>query len=172
MKRVLTFSLFLLVLSLLPIMNSCGKDQPQDHLIDVSFNINSSPAERGIKLTPTESIVCSDLEADYVKVIIDGEEYILNVFYIGKMPYTNTIKLPSGNYTISEVLVYSDNNNSNSDDDIVIAATPHSGSDFSRYVQHPLSYVFTVSGFSKLGLPIEVVCYAPKDYNHFGFTYF
>lgn len=172
MKRVLTFLLALSAFSLLPVTNSCMKDQPNDHLIDVSFNINTIYQQGGLKSDGSNVMNSSGLEADYVRVVINDEEYIINVFYIGEMPYTNTIKLPLGIYNLSEVVVYSDNHNSNSDDDVALAATPHAGSGFARYVQHPLNYAFTVSGTNKLGLPIEVVSYFPGDYKQFGFTYF
>ena len=171
MKRILSYSIALLAFGLLAFTSSCKKDQSQDRLIDVSFNISSVFQQGGLKSTGSDSIISSHRKADYVKAIINDEEYIINVFYIGDMPYTNTINLPAGIYTISEFVVYSDNNNSNSDDDVALAATPHLGSDFALDVLRPLNYNFTVSGFNKLGLPIETVCYVPKDYKHFGFIY-
>ena len=172
MKRILPFSFAILVISLFAITSGCKKDQPQEHLIDVSFNINSVIQQGDLNSTTNESNIISDLKADYVKVIINYEEYIINVLYIGDMPYTNTINLPAGAYTISEFVVYSDNNNSNSDDDVALAATPHLGGEFAQHVQQPLSYNFTVSGSNKLGLPIEVLRYEAEDYKNFGFTYF
>ena len=162
----------MLTLGLLSTTYGCKKDQPQDNLIEVSFNINAGFQRGGLKSTSADSLNAPLLRADYVRAIINDQEYIINVLYIGDMPYTNTIKLAAGTYTISEFVAYSDNGNSNSNDDIPIIAAPHLGSDFGRNVQHPLNYSFNVSGFNKLGFPIEVLSYSPIDYNHFGFTYF
>ncbi len=163
----------MLALCLMFITNGCSKDQPENHLIDVSFNISSSlSSQSGLKWASNSSSTFPDQKADYVMMMINEREYIINVSYIGEMPYTTTIKLPAGTYTLSEVLVYSDNHNSNSADDIVLAATPHAGSALAKYVDHPLQYDFTVSGSGKLGLPLEVLGYVPKKYKQFGFTYF
>jgi hypothetical protein len=172
MKRILNFNLALLITFLLGTTYGCTKDQPQERLVDVSFNINAGFQRGGLKSANADSLAAPLVRADYVKAIINDQEYIINVLYVGDMPYTNTIKLAEGVYTISEFVAYSDNSNSNSNDDIPLVATPHLGSDFAQNVQHPLNYSFTVSGFNRLGFPIEVLSYSPEDYDHFGFTYF
>lgn len=172
MKRFQSLTIALLALILVAFTSSCKKDQLDNHLIDVSFNINASFMRGGLKSATNDSMPGPELKADYVRAIINEQEYIINVLYIGDMPYTNTIKLPAGTYSISEFIAYSDNDNSDSNDDIALVAAPHFGSDFASLVQNPLNYNFNVSGYNRLGLPIEVVFYQPKDYDHFGFTYF
>lgn len=172
MKKILNFTLAMLTLSLLSTTYGCSKDQPQDNLIEVSFNINAGFQRGGLKSAAVDSLNAPLLRADYVRAVINDQEYIINVLYIGDMPYTNTIKLAAGNYSISEFVAYSDNGNSNSNDDIPLVAAPHYGSDFAGEVEHPLNFNFSVSGFNRLGFPIEVLAYSPKDYDHFGFTYF
>jgi hypothetical protein len=167
MKKMITFLTATLMLLSLMTFNSCKKDS-QTAEYDLSFDISA-----GQMLKSTEAVPCFEQESDYVKVNISGTEYKLDVFYVDGKPYTKTIKLPEGNYTINEFVMWNDNGTStNEADDWVMAATPHVGAEFAQFVSNPLTRPFDISQFAKNRFPIEVVCYEEDQYSKFGFTYY
>jgi len=140
---------------------------------------NAEPAsEQGISFsldakTTLKSTDCYTKKADYARVVINGTLYLVDVFYIDNKPYTNTLKLPVGNYSISEFMLMDDNNTPGSTpDDVIIAATPHTGSEFAAYVAQPLDIAFTVEAFRKTEINISVLCYQESNYDSFGFVYY
>lgn len=147
----------------------------------VSFNINSVTQNGGLK---ADTIVCSSLTADYVmyKIIAsNGTIYTgqIPVFYIGSVPWTNTIQLPVNTngtavqYSVDEFVVYSNNHTPNNPlDDVVLWATPHANALWSTYVTTPLDFTFTVKSGQKTDVKLDVVCFQPSYYSYFGFTYF
>ena len=147
-----------------------NNDQPNDGLVDVSFN-----ATQGLNLKDGTDTECFNVRGDYANVVISGETYTLDVFYLGdSIPYTQTIKLPVGaTYSIDEFMLM-DNNNTPLDtsDDYAIMAAPHEGSDFAGYVQNALNIEFTLESFDKLELAVEVLCYEEAEFDSFGFVYF
>lgn len=168
-QNVIMLAIFMMAL----FTTSCKKDQPSnpsDGTYDVSFNINSVTQ----KLKSTLDINCSTLKADYVTYKIDGGNFItIPVFYVGDIPYTNTIKLLSGTHTLNEFIVYSDNNTPDVlTDDIVLSAAPHTGSIYGQIISNPLDYTFTVSTDKKNEILLDVVCYESSTYDNFGFVYF
>lgn len=167
MKRLL-----FIILSFVIFFSACRKDDPApagDGSVEVSFNFT-----QGLDLKSGEDYGCFDGEGDYAYVVISGEEYYLDVFYLNGTPYTKSIKLPGrGSYTLEEFMLFYDNNTPTVEsDDTVIMAAPHQGSVFANFVENPLNYVFTVNEFDKVEIPVQVVCYAASDFDRFGFVYF
>jgi len=156
------------------VFTGCKKDsiEPVAGTFDVSFNINSVVQNGGLK--STLDINCSTLKADYVTYKIDGGNFItIPVFYVGTIPYTNSIKLSSGSHMLNEFIVYSDNNTpTNLTDDIVLSAAPHTGSIYGQLIVNPLDYTFTVATDKKNEIILDVVCYETSTYDNFGFVYF
>ena len=152
---------------------NCKKDTPNPVVgtAEVSFNVNSV-TQSGLK--STLDINCSTLKADYATYKIDGGNFItIPIFYVGNVPYTNSIKLSSGNHILNEFIVYSDNNTPNNlTDDIVLSAAPHVSSIYGQLVTNPLDYTFTVSTDKKNEIKLDVVCYESSTYDNFGFIYF
>jgi hypothetical protein len=166
MKRHLLLSWFFIMLIFIA---SCRKDEntgPSDENQGVSFVLNANS-------TSLKTTDCFSKEADYAKVVISGTAYEIKVFYINSKPYTNTIKLPAGDYVLTEFMLMDDNNTpDDKSDDVLVAATPHEGSEFAQYVEQPLDIDFTVEAFKKTEMAISVLCYQESDYSRFGFIYF
>lgn len=160
-KKIMLF--FLTALTVLT-FTACQKDsQPAEY--DLSFDISA-----GETLKSTEAITCFEQPADYVKVTISGIVYKLDVFYIDNKPITTTIKLPEGNYSIQEFLLYNDNGTPTDEiDDWLMAATPHAGSTYAWAVTNTVIQNFNISQFAKNRFSIEVVCYEADHYDDFGF---
>ena len=161
---------------------NCTKDAP---LPDPEVQFSLNPAGSGGFKSGMEIPVCvadwwnqnSLIHATYVKYIIDGSSDFktIPVFYdaITGVPWTNSIKLAPGTHTISEFYVYSDNLKLNDpSDDVFLAAVPHTGSEFAKYVSSPLNQTFTIINGKKLQVPLDVVCYSPGVSGDFGFVYF
>ena len=84
--------------------------------------------------------------------------------------YTQAIKLEATDgapttYTVEDFILKDENGT-------VIMATPATGADYSEYVSNPVSFDFDVNAFEKNEVAVEVLCYMPQDYDHFGFTWF
>lgn len=154
------------------LFTSCNKLETIDQTCDVSFNVNSVSQNGNFKST-NDTIICSQLKADYVTYKVDGGDFkIIPVFYVGDIPWTNSIKLTSGSHILNEFVVYSDNNTPNDiSDDIVLSATPHIGSTFAGFVTTPLDQTFTITTDQKNEILIDVVCFEQKNYENFGFVY-
>lgn len=171
MLKKLFLAMIIAVVGLFTI--SCQKDQtgPSNGNYDVSFNINSV-VQNGLK--STFDINCSTLKADYAMYKMDNGNFItIPVFYVGDVPYTNSIKLSSGIHILNEFIVYSDNNTPNDfTDDIVLSAAPHTSSIYGQLVQNPLDYTFNVTTDKKNEIQLDVVCYESSTYDNFGFIYF
>ena len=177
MKKTLSI---LFVLSLVLVFSGCKKfltDQIsiQQDTQGVSFSIASGSSIGGLKSD------CFSTTASYAKLWLttgnaaynNGNPVQVDIFYISGIPYTNSIQLTPGTYTLTDFIIFNDNQTpSNTADDIVLAATPHTGSTIAPYVTHPLNITFTVTKFAKLMQPIECVCYQQSNYTDFGFTFF
>ena len=160
---------------------NCTKDAP---LADPEVQFNLNPAGSGGELKSGMDVpVCvadwwnqnSLIHATYVKYKIDGLEFKnIPVFYVNGVPWTGSIKITnSGLHTINEFYVYSDNNTPNDpSDDNFLAAVPHLGSEFAKYVSTPLEQTFTTANGKKTEVKLDVVCYTPGVSGNFGFVYF
>lgn len=150
----------------------CRKDDAEpanDGTVEVSFN-----ATQGLNLKDGSDTQCFDVEGDYAFIVINGEEYYLDVFYLNGFPYTQSIKLlVGGTYEVQEFMLMHDNNTPNTTaDDYAIMAAPHANSDFAGFVENALNVEFEISTFDKLELSIEVLCYDEAEHDDFGFVYF
>jgi len=165
MKKKLYYLIWSIIL--LCLVSACQKADnavPSNEDQGVSFSLNAK--------TTLKSTDCFSKQADYAKIIISGTPYVVDVFYINSIPYTNTLKLAVGDYTITEFMLMDDNNTPNDNsDDVLIAATPHAGSEFAAYVAQPLDISFTIEEFKKTQLGITVLCYEERNYSSFGFVY-
>lgn len=157
----------LLIAIVTAFMYSCQKENtdPLNDEQGVSFTMNTK--------STLKSTDCFSKPADYASVVINDKNYKLDVFYIDGQPYTKTLKLPVGDYTLSEFILMDDNNTPDDEsDDAIVAATPHGGSEFAAYVDQPLDIQFTVRAFKKTELSISVLCYEESSYSSFGFVFY
>jgi len=158
-------------LLMLATFTSCKKDQTPVSQ-EVSFNLNSVSENGGLKST---NVICTDLPASYVKYKLGSDDFkSIPVFYVNGLPWTSSIKLNTGTYTLNEFLVYNDNNTPNDlNDDILISATPHIGSEYATFCKNgTLAKTFTVGTDLKTEVKIDVVCFVPENFVNFGFAYF
>jgi len=165
-------------LILLAIFSGCKKDEEDQ---GVQFRIanvadltqKSVGLKSALTIPPIEEIPCSPYRASYIKVVIDGAEFIADAFYImeggDEILYTNTLPIPAGDHEISDFSVWYDNG---AGEDILLSATPHEGSGFAQYVAKPLNFRFTSYADRKTYVGIEVVCYDDEHAADFGFIYF
>ena len=153
----------------------CKKDAQPSQITEqeVSFNLNSVSENGGLKST---NVLCYEgLKADYVKYKIGtGDFKMIPVFYVGNLPWTSSIKLMSGDYTLTEFLVYNNGPDgiTNNADDVLISAVPHTGASYAQYVTTPLAKTFTVTTDKKTEVVLDVVCFNPQNFDNFGFEYF
>ncbi len=124
---------------------------------------------------------CDNPEAQYaiVKIVLEGTNdtttYYPEVFYLGGVAYTQSIKLPVGSYKLTVFQMMNDNNTpgmANDGDDILVLAAPNQGSSYGNYSSTPLPKPFTVTDFNKNEIEIQVICFEEVDYSAFGFTWF
>lgn len=177
MKKI---SLFLLGLMAVVFITSCNKTEeatPQQGTTELSFNIQAGQAPGGLKDAPT--CINENKSASYVEVTLQkqGESQTtmktLNVFYIDGKPYTNSIKLASGTYSIKEFIMKNDNMTPNNlSDDPIVAAAVHADADYHDLVTTPLDQTIIISDFKKNVMNLELVCYDAASYTSFGFEYF
>jgi len=169
--------LFTLVLFAISGCNKIADVEPGPTMYDLSFNIRAGQAPGGLKETPT--CINETKTASYVEVTllkqgdITASTIKLDVFYISGQPYTNSMKLVPGTYTIQEFIMRNDNMTpDNLADDPVIAAAVHTGAPYANLVTSWLTKDFTISPFKKNLLEVELVCYDEANFTSFGFEYF
>lgn len=178
MKKI---SFFLLGLMVAVFVTSCNKTEnvtPQSGTAELSFNIEAGQNPGGLKETHCTS---ANQSGNYILVTMlkPGASSVttekLDVFYINNKPYTNSIKLPVGTYTIREFIMYNDDQTPNDiTDDDVIAAGVHIDAPYASLIT-PASYLdksFIIEPFKKNTMSIELVCYSEASYSNFGFEYF
>ncbi len=158
------------------IITGCQKDETvtsQTGDSELSFSITPGKDVSGLKASD-----CFTQKAAYVKVNLkDGsgasQWYFIDIFYLDNVPYTNSLKLPSGTYTLQEFMMYNDNMTpSDKTDDWVMAAAVHSGALYSNLVTTTLTSNITIAPFKKSVMNVELVCYEETTYSNFGFEYF
>jgi hypothetical protein len=176
--RKICFCLF--VLSLLYPISGCNKIAdvaPDPTMYDLSFNIQAGKAPGSLK--DAANCINENKTASYVEVTLMKEGDVtsstiaIDVFYISGQPYSNSIKLSPGTYSIKEFVMKNDNKTpDNLIDDPIIAAAVHEGAPFANLVTSWLAKEFTISPFKKNMLEVELVCYNEADFESFGFEYF
>jgi hypothetical protein len=116
---------------------------------------------------------CSELSMDYVKFTINDVVYKSRIFYVNGEMLTEVVKLPVGNYEMTEFLVYNDNGTPNDDsDDVLVKASPAPGSQYYDLMTNKLNLDITVDPFYKKQISIDVLCFEDLFYESFGFTWF
>jgi len=131
---------------------------------DIS-NISKTLANKDAgKYDVNEYPECSDLDESYVFVVINGVDYKIQL--TGLTGQTEVLKLPAGNYTVTEFVVYSA-------DDTAIWSMPMTGSLASQYYGLTgLPFDFSIKEFVKQKKEVDVVCYNPSSYELFGYGWF
>jgi hypothetical protein len=185
MKKVIL--LFLIAV----VMFSCKKNETTKPDVkkeaEVSFNITTILPDAG-RDWDYDIPQCLDAATpDYAKVKIDGIEvpdagpggtpttgyFDVPVFWTNDSLYTQTFKLPVDgrddctDYTITEFYLYDASGT-------MIKAAPAPGSEFMEFVDpaHALPIEFQVCAFTKVEVPIDVLCFEPDFYDLFGFFWF
>jgi hypothetical protein len=113
-------------------------------------------------------------------VVVNGASYYPALFELDGKLYTQAIKVDSDldgiEYCVSQFVLYKEVNGSEGvgAGDIVVFGTPQPDSDYEVYIDedYRLPYCFTIEGFMKYEIPIEVLCFEEADYDYFGFFWF
>ncbi len=167
MKKLLT-----LFVACAFVASGCRKEQPEpqnNDVVEVSFSGKEmSKIVNGTKAGDS----CFQDQADWAVISIDGTSYTTDVYYIEGVPYTKSIKLAPGTYQVNLFELYSDHNTADPTDDGPIAATPADSSYFSDYMSDGVPLEFTVGAFTKIQVPIEVLCFENYEYEDFGFFWY
>ena len=178
MKKI---SLFLLGIIAVVSISSCNKTEdttPQAGTAELSFNILAGQSPTGLKETPC---ISANQSGNYILVTMlkPGASTVttdkLDVFYIDNKPYTNSMKLIPGTYSIKEFIMKNDNQTPNDpSDDQVVAAGVHSTATYASLISASsyLDKTFTIEAFKKNTMNLELVCYDAAHYTDFGFEFF
>ena len=126
-----------------------------------------------VKDVPTvDEGMCSLEYGDYAKVVIDGEEYTIDIKQWGSNYKTNLIELDPGMaHYVTSFVVYQEVEEG---DDVAIFATPMENSDFGKFVNKPIpegGLEIWVEEYKKVQHGIEVLCVEEFDAPDFGFVF-
>ena len=149
---------------------------------EVSFELNNIMfGKKDVNPNDPTIPVCSDEDADFVRVLIgsslnpSGTWYILDLLALEDGTVTEVLQLPADDYSVLEFLVYNDETGDGySMDDVIIYASPNEGS----YYDNIFNFEFNVEQdfellpFEKEQNVIDVLCYTPAEYKKFGFKHF
>ncbi|MCK5820588.1 MAG: hypothetical protein KAH17_01835 [Bacteroidales bacterium] len=172
-------NLFLLAGVVAMIFSSCTQELPgpdPDAVQEVIFT--TSVDNGGFKSDPFN---CSNPDADYAMVTLqEGTPSLpgdildpirVPTFYVEGILYTQAIKLTPGDYTVVNFLLYAEGAGEEGAD-LLVNAVPMIGSEYGAMVANPLPQPFLVSPFSKIEVPLGILCFEPSTYTEFGFTWF
>ncbi|MCK5820589.1 MAG: hypothetical protein KAH17_01840 [Bacteroidales bacterium] len=170
--------IYLIVFAAL-VLNSCTQELPgpdPNALQEVIFT--TSLENGGFKSDPFN---CDNPEADYAAITLQagtpsnpiGDAFVKQVptFYVDGILYTQAIKLKPGEYTVLNFLLYADGAGEEGED-LLVNAVPEYDSEFGALVANPLPQPFLVSSFSKIEVPLGILCFEPSTYKQFGFAWF
>ncbi|MCK5782639.1 MAG: hypothetical protein KAH10_08610 [Flavobacteriales bacterium] len=170
--------------------------------ISFSFTLPGQTFGKNSDVSPKDGSTpeCRDEEADYVTLLLEGTNpivapkwYTLDLLGLGDGTITEAIKIPAGDYTVTDFYVFSDEDGDmdgfypadapqatypapdgmDYDDDVVLYASPYEGS----YYDNLFNFTFNVSQdfellpFEKEKNNIDVLCYTPAEYEEFGFKH-
>ncbi|SDS23979.1 hypothetical protein SAMN04488552_2543 [Christiangramia echinicola] len=180
---------FLAVMSLL--LYSCSQEETVNLDDDISTNVaalilspvledfNTSNSRQQITPDETPQCLLDEIPA-YAKIRLEyGTENtpIIATVEISKDDqgyftlYNENLEIPvqSGETTVSVILtdfvVYND-------DDVVIWVAPKDDSDYSQFVEEPLSRGWTLRAGSKNYEEVEVICFDDREVNMYGYQFF
>lgn len=139
---------------------SCNKAPVVPATQDVVFT--ASAAQTGLK-----SSICDDAIPSYAVIKVTGltEDITVDVFKLEGVIYTNSIKLPPGDYVVTDFAIFDEN-------DVEIYATPYETGDYAQFVTHALPMNFNVDAFFKTEVNLDVLCFEGATIEDFGFAWF
>jgi hypothetical protein len=164
--------IFLMIFLALAIF-SCQKEKNNTATEqDVIFTANQLTPDVGLK--STLDWPCKTEIPTNAWVQINGADYYPALFTLEGKLYTQAFKLPVGNYSITNFVLYKENGSVEGiqSGDVVVFGTPLSTSTYAVYVSHPLAYSFAVEAFKKAEVAIDVLCFQDQNYSNFGFDWF
>ena len=166
----------LILLVLVVAVSGCQKDPPEpEDRAEVSFVLSQSHQLKDDPVIPDFEYKCWNNFVDYAFVVVNGETYYLDVFYLQGIPYTQSIELSVSDkpYIIEEfILIYETGTPDDLSDDHIIMAAPHSSSIWGEYVTKPVDISFDVTGVEQFEIEVEMLCYEEVFHDHFGFIYY
>jgi hypothetical protein len=168
MKKIMNFRNVVMVLLVTFFAASCHKANEDDVSVlkEVSFSSKEMP-KSGLKSSNAQE------NADYASIVINGTTYTPAVYYLDGVAYTQGIKLPVGDYTLTQFLLMTYNNTPNDmSDDSIVSAVPEVGSQYASFVNTPLEIQFHVGAFEKNEIPVEVLSFTSAEFEAFGFNWF
>ncbi len=168
MKKSAFKNVLLIVLMTMAVI-SCNKNEQvadPDQEAEITFASKEVPKD-GMKSSN------ADVQANYASIVINGVTYTPAIYYLNGIAYTQGIKLPVGDYTVTQFLMMYDQGTPNDmTDDTIVSAAPQAGSQYANFVSNPLSFQFHVDAFTKHEIPIEVLKFTPAEFQAFGFDWF
>ena len=151
---------------------SCQKDEADKPVVqqDVEFGIER--IDPNLLKDDADPYKCpSNLDAVKAEITIAGiqDPFVVDLFWVDDKMYTQAIKLASGSYTVTDFILLDAN------DDFVMAI-PAENSEYAEYLTgtepKTVPFEFTVGAFTKVEIPVEVLCFLPSVYDKFGFFWF
>ena len=149
---------------------SCKKDDTTivDPSAEHEVNFSSTQMPKG-----NTKASAAELDVQYANILINGTNYTPQVYYLDGVAYTQGLKLPVGDYSVTQFLLMNDNNTPNDlTDDVIVSAAPESGSQYASFVGFPLDIQFHVEAFKKNEIPVEVLQFSAQEFDAFGFDWF
>ena len=172
MKTFKKLTTFLVAILFVISFSSCEKQTNDMQLVSFDIENITNSFKKADPVDEDIPFCSSDMPA-YVKVIIDNEEYMLNILsHLNDGTETEVLKLDVGTYTLSSFKVYALDNDSDGVDEL-IWATPESGSYYADLFKiKGVSFEFTIEAFEKKKIDINVLCWQDYSYKEFGFNTF
>jgi len=172
MKKLFSgnFGVFLLAIILAVTFTSCEKTVTKQDKQDVVFTFDNKLLDQSIgkKAGHDDAIPeCSDKEASYVKIYLNGEWVQLDLVNIEDGTQTQVLQLDPASYIIGEFLVYAA-------DGTLIYASPHEGSYYDNLFNfnNNVEVKFNLEKWHKSKINVDVLCYNDAEYDSFGFVWF
>ena len=166
--------LLLLILGTTLIFSGCSKWE-DNAAVNTEYEVVFKSVEASLN---NLKATCENPDAQYAYVKVKHSsgteiEFYPEVFYLGGIAYTQSIKLKPGTWTVEEFILMNDNMTPNdTNDDVVVQGTPHQGADYSGAINNPLPFTTQVVAFEKNEVPIEILCFEETEVESFGFSWF
>jgi hypothetical protein len=150
---------------------SCQKDEADKAVLkqDVEFGVAQIDPSQ---LKNDWDFLCDEsLVATIAEIVIDGETYYPQIFWLNGGLYTQAIKLEPGTHTVSKFVLWTEHPLTGVNPEIVMA-TPQNGAAFAQFVSRPVPFDIEVYEFAKTEEEVEVLCFIPERVEEFGFFWF
>jgi len=179
MKRIL---LFMLVVILTTFMWQCKKDpvpnDPVTNMASLSFDVANANFDN-LKSTGDTIPICIDSIMDYVEIELDGVTYYLDIIYQDDFKLiTEELFVDLGVNTseillLTKFLVWHDALPLGpGPEDILVKAAPEPGSLYWDLMTNKLNIEVEINTLDKTKIIIDVLCFNPSYYTHFGFSWY